>query len=155
VRARPLEIHTALEEKIVYPAFRRAARRDRDRELVREAIDEHDRIDQLFPALKLFVASERTFEERLAQVRRAVEAHVEMEERELFPRARELFGPARLDVLGERVTREKQRLFERWNRRVGGTLRRAIRLVDKLVPGVARRRPGAARASSHAADPRG
>ena len=151
---REVKIHTAVEEKIVYPAFRRAGDQDRDRALFREAIAEHHAVDELFPGLKVFLASERAFDERLREVRHAVEEHVRMEEQELFPRARELLGPEGLGVLAERVTREKQRLFESWSGGVGRTLRRAKSLVDKLVPLAVKRGAIAARSAAPGADPR-
>jgi hemerythrin superfamily protein len=136
---REVKIHTALEELLVYPAFHGAARERADERLFRELVDAHHAVDALFPALKLLAGTRGPFLDRLSEVGQVLIEHIEEEEGQLFPRARELLGPAGIQALGDRITREKQRLYLSWRGRVSGPLHRAKSVVDKLTPAAVKR----------------
>src|SRR5262245_43984354 len=56
-----VQIHTTVEEKIFYPAFKEAVRSKSDRELYFEAIEEHHVVDLVMPEIKSVDAASEQF----------------------------------------------------------------------------------------------
>lgn len=131
---REVKIHSELEEKIFYPAFRKAGRAEKDSEIFYDAVEAHHLVDKVLPDLKLRAGNADAFAAKLRVVRHLVVDHAEMEEREMFGRARELLGDEQIDRLGDRMTREKQKLLQSWQGTVTGPARRVKSLVDKATP---------------------
>ena len=107
-----LVTHTAVEEEIVYPAIRRAARSNSQKELVAESYEEHRTIDQLvLPDLKATPTDSVEFGGRARVLMELIEHHVEEEEDELLPLAEKLLSDERLVEMGEEVLARKQQLL--------------------------------------------
>lgn len=89
-----LEIHTALEEEIVYPVIRTAVPGGED--MVSHAKDEHRQVDMLLMNLSQFPDDVEGAEELIA----AVNGHVSEEENEVFSAMKQALHPERLEELG-------------------------------------------------------
>lgn len=79
-----LEMHTALEEKVVYPAFRKAFE---DKAMIDEAIQEHHLVHVLLRELKTLKPGHATFDAKFAVLRELIRHHVDEEECHMFPKA--------------------------------------------------------------------
>ena len=101
-----LEIHTHLEETIFYPALKQASE---TRELVLEAIDEHQEVKLLLIELDGMAVDNEEWGDRVADLKEAVEHHVEEEEGELFDKAQDILTQAEIDELGQQMAVEKQK----------------------------------------------
>lgn len=98
-----ITIHTQLEEKILYPAYKEAGGKEQD-EMYYEAKEEHRTVDSLvLPDLKNTDPSTPEFAGRVKVVKELLEHHIEEEETEMFPQAKKLLGKAKLDELGEQM----------------------------------------------------
>jgi hemerythrin-like domain-containing protein len=105
-----LRIHTTIEEEIFYPAFRTAARKQDDRQLYYEAIEEHHVVDLVLPEIKGTEPGSEEFGAKAKVLKDLVEHHAEEEEREMFPRARKLMDRDELRRLGAEMARTKDAL---------------------------------------------
>lgn len=109
-----LEVHTAIEEEIFYPAFKHAAKRKNDTALYYEAREEHHVLsDVVVPELEEARIDGPEFAGKAHLLNELVRHHVEEEENELFPRARELLSSDELQDLGARMEQRKTELIER------------------------------------------
>jgi hemerythrin superfamily protein len=97
-----LTLHTKLEEQIFYPALEDF---DETRDLIEEAHREHRKVDQLLAETNPAAGD---FTGKLSELRRNVEAHVEEEEGEMFPKAEQLLGQPRLQEMGRRMEELKR-----------------------------------------------
>jgi len=105
-----LKIHTELEEQIFYPAFRRAGSKD-DAVLAIEAKEEHRAVEALvLPDIKKTSPSTLEFAGRVKVLKELLEHHIEEEESEMFPQARELFDAKRLEEMGAQMIELRNRL---------------------------------------------
>src|SRR5690606_12882948 len=97
-------IHTELEEQILYPASKEAGGKE-------EAKEEHRAVDALvLPDLKATEPGSLEFSGRVKVCKELPEHHIEEEEEEMFPNARELFDEARLEEMGAQMTELRNRL---------------------------------------------
>lgn len=106
-----IEIHTAIEEEIFYPAFDAAAMTEDDRRMVPEALAEHKVAGDV--TLTDLLASDVDSDEfggRSKVLKELIRHHADEEEKEMFPRARELLGEEVLGKLGEQMARRKLEL---------------------------------------------
>lgn len=98
-----ITVHTSLEEELLYPAFKQAGGKE-EAKLYYEAKEEHRAVDSLvLPDLKATDPATPEFSGRVKVVKELLEHHIEEEEGELFPRARQLLGQEALDELGEQM----------------------------------------------------
>lgn len=111
-----LKMHTRIEEEVFYPAMEEF---NEMRDLVRESYKEHDQMDQLLMQLSTMAPNEEEFQETLAELRDAVEHHIEEEEGEMVPKAEELCNQSRLQEMGRKMEEIKND-----SRRVAATMRR-------------------------------
>jgi hemerythrin superfamily protein len=83
---RELTIHAAVEERIVYPAFRAAFQ---DPHMIYEAVEEHQLMQVLLDKLNRFRPGpgSATFDARFNVLRALVKHHVDEEESRVFPKA--------------------------------------------------------------------
>ena len=110
--AREIDVHTRIEEEIFYPAFKQAGDRGEDAKLYHEAREEHRAAGEMvLPDLLKTAPDSEEFGGRAKVLKELVEHHAREEEREMFPRARELFTAAQLRELGERMMERKQELL--------------------------------------------
>ncbi len=80
-----LEVHTDLEEKLIYPAIRKAIDED---EQMNEAVEEHHLVHVLIKELKKLKPKDKAFQAKFTVLGELVKHHVE-EEGEMFPKAKE------------------------------------------------------------------
>jgi len=98
-----VSIHTRLEEEILYPAFKEAGSKEED-VMYFEAKEEHRTVDSLvLPDLKETDPGTPEFAGRVKVVKELLEHHIEEEESEMFPKAKQLLGKAKLDELGAQM----------------------------------------------------
>lgn len=103
-------IHTQLEEKVLYPAFKAEGGKEQD-VLYFEAKEEHRTVDSLvLPDLKQTDPGTPEFSGRVKVVKELLEHHIEEEEKEMFPRAKKLLGKAKLEELGAQMEAMKAEL---------------------------------------------
>ncbi|HEX2061983.1 MAG TPA: hemerythrin domain-containing protein [Thermoanaerobaculia bacterium] len=105
-----LEIHTTIEEEIFYPAYREAARRKDDQTMYYEAIHEHRHAK-----MAMSEAGDGENNEELKAkakvLKELVEHHAEEEEKDMFPRAKQLLDRDELKELGARMQQRKEELM--------------------------------------------
>ncbi|MGE4404985.1 hemerythrin domain-containing protein [Pseudomonas sp.] len=103
-------IHTQLEEQILYPAYKEAGGKE-ELKMYHEAKEEHRAVDSLvLPDLKATDPGSVQFSGRVKVCKELLEHHLEEEEAEMFPHARELLGDQRLQEMGRRMAELKVRL---------------------------------------------
>ena len=104
-----LEVHTTIEEEIFYPAYREAAKKKDDQTMFYEAIHEHRHAK-----MALGESGEGENNEELKAkakvLKELVEHHAEEEEKEMFPRAKEVLDKDELKELGARMQARKAEL---------------------------------------------
>ncbi len=108
-----LKAHTAIEEEIFYPAFKKHGEKGDDDKMYFEALEEHRAAgDLVLPdLLKTEVASEK-FSGRAKVLMELVKHHADEEEKEMFPRAKKLMSREDLVALGEQMTTRKAQLVK-------------------------------------------
>ncbi|MBA1276537.1 MULTISPECIES: hemerythrin domain-containing protein [Pseudomonadaceae] len=103
-------IHTQLEEQILYPAYKEAGGKE-ELKMYYEAKEEHRAVDSLvLPDLKVTDPGSVEFSGRAKVCKELLEHHIEEEESEMFPQARELFDEARLEEMGKQMSELRDRL---------------------------------------------
>ncbi len=99
-----LDIHAHIEETILYPVLKQAAE---TREITVEAYEEHQEVKDLLAELSGMDAGSEDWMDTITELKDSVEHHVEEEEGEMFPQAREVLSPQQLDEIGTRLQQEK------------------------------------------------
>ncbi|MBE7374391.1 hemerythrin domain-containing protein [Pseudomonas lopnurensis] len=103
-------IHTQLEEQILYPAYKEAGGKE-ELKMFHEAKEEHRAVDSLvLPDLKATDPGSVQFSGRAKVCKELLEHHIEEEESEMFPQARELLGDQRLQEMGAQMAELRTRL---------------------------------------------
>ena len=105
-----LEVHAAIEEEIFYPAFREKSG-EQGRDMVTEALEEHQSVKTTLKQLKAMDSDNEDFESTFFDMMHDVEHHVGEEEGEMFPLAEEVLGN-RLEELGAEMQKRKHDLLE-------------------------------------------
>jgi hemerythrin-like domain-containing protein len=95
-----LKLHSRMEEEIFYPALASLAE---TRELIAEAYQEHEQVDELLVQLSSQSPNEEEFQDDLAELRIDLEHHIEEEETEIFPQAEQLLGLQQLEEMGRQM----------------------------------------------------
>ncbi len=109
---REVKAHTRVEEEIVYPAYRDAARSKEDKKLFLEAHEEHDIAYLALERLKEVGPDDESFAARAKVLKDLIEHHAKEEEREMFPRMKKHMKDAALEELGDRAEERKAELLE-------------------------------------------
>ncbi len=103
-----LQIHTALEEEILYPAIKEAGGKE-EAKMYYEAKEEHRTVDSLvLPDLLHTETGTVEFAGRVKVMKELLEHHIEEEEGELFPTAKKLLGKDTLEELGKIMEMQKR-----------------------------------------------
>jgi hemerythrin-like domain-containing protein len=97
-----IKIHSMVEEEIFYPAWKDATHDQKDRDQYFESIEEHHVVDMLLPELMPLDPSSDSFRAKAKVLRELFEHHAREEEEDMFPRAEQLFSPARWTTLVRR-----------------------------------------------------
>lgn len=102
-----LEVHTAIEEQIFYPALKQEAE---TRDIVLEGIEEHNVVKTLLSELASTPKDTEKWTAKLTVLKENVEHHVEEEEGEMFKKARKVLTDQQAEQLGERMEAAKKKL---------------------------------------------
>jgi hypothetical protein len=103
-----LELHTAAEEAEVYPVI---AEEIGESEMVEHAEKEHDEAKRLISQIRGNTDSGETFA-LVGRLKAAIQEHVNEEESELLPKAREELSDEEREELGERFEEAKDSAAE-------------------------------------------
>ena len=106
---REMMVHERLEEDLFYPAVKAAADSE-GKDLVAEGYEEHHVVDLVMEEMQDVDLDERKFDAKLKVMRENVEHHIKEEEEQMFPKAREALGDARIQELGREMLELKQNL---------------------------------------------
>jgi hemerythrin superfamily protein len=79
-----LEVHAALEEKLIYPAIREEIDED---DLMNEAVEEHHVVHVLIKELNKLKPNDPKFQAKFKVLGEVVKHHIEEEEEEILPKA--------------------------------------------------------------------
>jgi hemerythrin superfamily protein len=104
-----LTVHSATEEKVVYPVLGRDVQGGQ--RMRSHSEDEHKQVKDLILEIQKVGPSNSAATELMARLKAAVVEHVEEEEQEVFPKMREDLGQDRLTKLGQEVSETKQKLM--------------------------------------------
>jgi iron-sulfur cluster repair protein YtfE (RIC family) len=100
-----LDIHARIEEEIFYPSIKDA---EETHDITLEAFEEHHVVKQLLAELEELPVDDETWGAKLKVLQENVEHHVEEEETEMFPSAREVLSKEQIEELGTRMEAAKQ-----------------------------------------------
>jgi len=99
-----LDLHTRLEEEIVYPVLR--ADVPDGEGMAEHAEEEHKEARQLVGRVRETDDASH-LDELIQELQTAVEEHVSEEENEVFPKMEEALGPDRLDQMGTELEAQR------------------------------------------------
>jgi len=102
-----LTVHSKIEEEIFYPAVRN---NPDTANLVAEAYQEHAAVKALLDQIEGLDNTSTEWGQKMTENMRDVQAHVQMEESEMFPRVREHFQADQLQQLGQQLEQRKAEL---------------------------------------------
>jgi hemerythrin superfamily protein len=103
-----LEVHTAIEEELFYPAVRELD--DEIGETVAEGLEEHHEVKGLLSELVFLTPDDPAWKAKWTVITENVEHHAGEEESELFPQVRSKTDPAWRDEMGEKLDARKGKL---------------------------------------------
>jgi hemerythrin-like domain-containing protein len=101
---REIELHSLLEETIVYPALENETGTS---EMSLEAREEHRIIKMLLEEMEALDTDDEEWEAKFKVMRERIEEHVKEEEGEIFPAARKVISNEQAEDLGARIVTEK------------------------------------------------
>ncbi|WP_447986150.1 hemerythrin domain-containing protein [Nitrospira sp. Nam74] len=101
-----LEIHTKLEEELVYPAIRDAIDEE---DLMDEALEEHHAVELLMKELRKMGPKDERYRAKFKVMAEMVKHHIEEEESQVFPQAEE--SDLDLMELGQDAMMRKEKLM--------------------------------------------
>ena len=111
--AREIQVHSAIEEEIFYPAFKQVAGEGEKEVMYFEALEEHRAVsDLVLPDLLATDPGTDRFSGRAKVLKELVEHHVKEEESDMFPAAEQLLGADKLQTLGHAMSLRKQELMD-------------------------------------------
>lgn len=117
-----LIIHTALEEEIFYPAFKKAGDSEQT-QLYFEAIEEHRAVSELvLPDLKKTDPTSDKFSGRAKVLKELIEHHADEEEKEMFKQAKKAMSSEELKTLGEQMKKRKEEIQHQMNGKMAAAL---------------------------------
>ncbi len=100
-----LDTHSYIEETIFYPAL---SDDNRTHALTLSAYEEHKVIKGLLEEMQAMPVDTEQWTAKFKVLKTSVEQHVQEEEKDIFPQARQVLGKARLEELGEELEAAKQ-----------------------------------------------
>lgn len=105
-----LTVHSAVEEKVVYPKLSQDV--DGGDGMRSHSEQEHRQVKELIFELQKVGLSGPQASALMAKLKTAVEEHVQEEEQEVLPKMRAALGPERLEDLGREAAKTKKSLVE-------------------------------------------
>jgi hemerythrin-like domain-containing protein len=100
-----LTVHEIIEEEIFYPELKAHPKAT---DVVLEGYQEHHVVDMLMGELEALDVSDEMWGAKAKVMQENIEHHIEEEETEMFPKARQVFDRAELVDLGERMAARKE-----------------------------------------------
>ena len=100
-----LDVHTRIEETILYPALKEY---EETRDIVLEAYEEHAIVKQLLEELESSRKDDEHWTAKFTVLKENIEHHVEEEEGDMFKKARKVLSEDEIATLGERLQEAKQ-----------------------------------------------
>jgi hemerythrin-like domain-containing protein len=100
-----LTIHEIIEEEIFYPALKA---HPKAKDIVLEGYEEHHVVDKLMAELEGLDVTDERWGAKATVMKENLEHHIEEEEGEMFPQARQVFDRQELDDLGTRMAARKE-----------------------------------------------
>jgi len=100
-----LDVHSQIEEQILYPALKDA---EETHDITLEAYEEHHVVKQLLTELASMPVDSDEWSAKLKVLQENVEHHVEEEEGDMFKKAKDVLSSEQIDVLGTRLQAAKQ-----------------------------------------------
>lgn len=100
-----LTIHELIEEEIFYPALKS---HPKAKDIVLEGYEEHHVVDLLMGELEEMDVADETWGAKAVVMKENIEHHIEEEEGEMFPQARQVFDRGELEDLGARMADRKE-----------------------------------------------
>lgn len=100
-----LDVHTLIEETILYPALKNAAE---TRDITLEAYEEHRVVKDLLAELAAAKLSDK-WDAKFMVLKENVEHHVDEEESDLFKKAKDVLSTEQAEALGDQMAAEKER----------------------------------------------
>ena len=104
-----LEIHERIEEEVLYPALKE---HPKARELALEGYEEHHVVDEILAELEQTDPSDEQWGAKFKVAKENLEHHIEEEETEMFPKARQAFSRDELEQMGARMMEIRQAALE-------------------------------------------
>ena len=101
-----LIMHTAIEEEIFYPATREASEETDD--MVDEAVVEHASAKDLIAQIQEMDPGDDLYDAKVKVLSEMIEHHVEEEEKEMFPKTRQL--KLDMEALGQEMKARQQEI---------------------------------------------
>ncbi len=99
-----LTVHEVIEEEIFYPTLKQ---HPRAKEIVLEGYEEHDVVDTLMGELASLSVEDETWGPKCKVMIENIRHHIQEEEGEMFPKARQVFDRQELDDLGQQMETRK------------------------------------------------
>ena len=100
-----LELHSAIEEEIFYPALQEE---EDTKDITLEAFEEHKIVKTLLEELDSMPRDDDQWAAKLTVLKENVEHHVEEEEGEMFKKAKKALNDDELEDLGDRMAEQKK-----------------------------------------------
>jgi hemerythrin-like domain-containing protein len=99
-----LTIHEVIEEEIFYPALKSHPKAE---DIVLEGYEEHHVVDLLMGELEDLDVADEKWGAKAIVMKENIEHHIEEEEGEMFPQARQVFDRRELEELGARMAERR------------------------------------------------
>jgi hemerythrin superfamily protein len=103
-----LQAHEAIEEEILYPALKEFAK---TKDIALEAYEEHHVVDLILGELEATPVDDEEWAAKFTVMKENLEHHIEEEEGEMFPQARQVMDEGELEELGTRMAARKEQLL--------------------------------------------
>jgi hemerythrin-like domain-containing protein len=104
-----LTVHEIIEEEIFYPALKK---HPKAKELVLEAYEEHHVVDKVMAELEQTSVEDEVWGAKFTVMKENIEHHIEEEEGEMFPQARQVFDKDELQALGDQMAARKEQALQ-------------------------------------------
>ena len=100
-------LHARIEEQAVYPVLRR----NQDLQpLIEESQQEHQKVEHMLQIMSDESSAGGAFESQMIELEKNIEHHVQEEEGQVFPKARQALSPDEQRSLADQITSLKQTL---------------------------------------------
>lgn len=102
---REITVHERCEEEVLYPALKE---HDKSEEIAYEGVEEHHVVDLILGELEQTDPTDPEWGAKFTVAKENLEHHIEEEEKEMFPKARQVLSDDELEQMGARMQEIKQ-----------------------------------------------